>query len=287
MPFCSKCGFNVSNDDNFCARCGAKSKYNPAKELGFDTDNTSQFVQDNANMNNTNQNQNLEQERKQEPKQEQEANNIINPKLKKKVIENPSDNNDDFDSPEKDTSDKHFIDWKIHLKKEKTSIFSKVVSSIKHSFVDEEELSATRRMMNAFLILLIIVAAIWILSPFLESIKFGVTNQAIGIDGNCKYRLEDNNIIITNAKFHSSDSSMTMMITNTRKTDLVLETIAKTYEFNFDNKGNTKLEHVGEVLPAGETISQTFNLDQEPYILGLEFSGCKKKKVENWEVVTE
>ncbi|MBC8495568.1 zinc ribbon domain-containing protein [archaeon] len=176
----------------------------------------------------------------------------------------------------KDT--KNDVDWK---KKEEESTWKTFKHGMKHTFFDtEERLSKKRKTLNLIIIILIVVIGISILAPYLDNIKFNIGGNN---NGDCKYRLDATQLSITDAVFSSSNNSMNMLITNHKQEDIVLEKVSKTYEFRFDSKGDTEEEFVTMLVPVGRTLKLTFTVRQEPHIIGLDFSGCEKAKVSEWD----
>ncbi|NQU98531.1 zinc-ribbon domain-containing protein [Candidatus Woesearchaeota archaeon] len=215
MPFCSKCGFQVDDEDDFCGRCGAEIKYKGEKGEEFS------------------------------------------------------------------------VDWRKKSKGKNDSFWSIAKQSLRHTFFDsEQKLSKKRKIINTVILIAILAVAVSILAPKLDSMKISIGDQNPAQNGECRYRLDARQISITGAKFFSENMTMEMLITNNKEQDLVIETLAKTYEFRFDNKGDTDVEPVAMVVPAGKTLKMTFSVRKEPHILGLEFSNCEKAKVSDWEIVS-
>ncbi|MAG38901.1 hypothetical protein CMO90_02325 [Candidatus Woesearchaeota archaeon] len=257
MPFCPKCGFEISLEDSFCYRCGSRVK------------------------------KNLEMEDKIGDR----INNFPNEQV---FSEDPSIAEDSAKTEDPsiatDNSEKFSVEWKKNLGQEN---FLKIIKrNIKHIFFDNtEKLSKNRKIINTILLFLIFGVAVWTIAPYLESVKISLgENNSLLANGQCKYRLDAQNIAITEARLfleNNTNSSMEILITNSKDKDVVVESIAKTYEFRFDNKGDTESQKTSQIIPAGKTLKLSFSVREEPYIIGLEFNNCEKMKVKDWEVVTQ
>ncbi|MBU1269353.1 MAG: hypothetical protein KJ583_06710 [Nanoarchaeota archaeon] len=160
--------------------------------------------------------------------------------------------------------------------------------SLKHVFFDgETKISKNRKIVNVVLGILIIIIALWIITPYLNNIKISIgENGQVIENGQCKYRLDALGVIFSDVKLFSDELKMEVLITNDKDKDVVLESVVKTYEFRFDNAGDTEIEVIEKVIPHGETINLTFSVKEEPYILGFDFSNCEKKKVSKWKIIT-
>lgn len=176
------------------------------------------------------------------------------------------------------------VDWKGLGSKEKDSFWNNLKDGFRHVFFDtEEKLSKNRKIINWILLVAVVAMAAWLLAPHLNTeITIG-GDSPIGPDGNCKYRLTTQDVEVTNTKFYSSNNTMSMLITNSKSKDVVLETLVKTYEFKFDGSGESEEESVSTVIPAGNTLQLSFSVKEEPYIVGLELSNCEKVKVSDWK----
>ncbi|MBU0471803.1 MAG: zinc ribbon domain-containing protein [Nanoarchaeota archaeon] len=174
-----------------------------------------------------------------------------------------------------------FVDWRKKTTTEKESFWSILKQSFRHTFFDnDEKLPRKRIILNTIILIAILGVAVWILAPYLDTITFSIgTNNNQG----CRYRLDAQDIVISGAKFFQDNMTMELLITNSKPDDIVIETLAKTYEFKFDNSGDTDVDDVSMVVPSGRTLKLHFDVRKEPYILGLEFSGCEKLKVSDWE----
>ena len=136
---------------------------------------------------------------------------------------------------------------------------------------------------------MILAALFWIAIPFFEEVSFGLSNlkNNNGDHGVCDFRLEDESILISDTTFFSNTGKFQLLITNDGPRPVSLERVAKTYEFRFDSSGETEVEELKAVVQPKDSVSVSFFVEKEPHILGLEFSGCKKKKVSDWFVATE
>jgi len=182
---------------------------------------------------------------------------------------------------DKDSSKEHFVDWR-HLEEKDTT--KKIIKkAFLHTFSDSDKLNI--KLVNIILGALIFAMIVWISLPYLNAtINIG-QDASHTADGSCRYRLEAPNIFVTNTTFNADNKTMSLTITNDQNEDVILESIAKTYEFKFDNSGDTEVEDSGLLIPKGQSSEVSFLVSSEPYILGLDFSGCKKKKVSEWDTI--
>ncbi|MFC2134422.1 hypothetical protein ACFLTH_07370 [Bacteroidota bacterium] len=211
MPFCSKCGFRVEEEDNFCFRCGDEIKFRSKLD----------------------------------------------------------------DEPE----------WYSESKNKKSSFWSIMIQSLKHTFFDNDlKLSKKRKIVNGVILAAILILAVSIVAPYLDSISLSIGNSIIQ-DGECKYRLDARKVYISEVSFIEDNMTMEIHITNQKDEDVVIETLAKTYEFRFDNKGETETEIVSMSIPSGKTLKLSFSVSKEPYLIGLELSNCEKLKITDWNIV--
>ncbi|MBC8501052.1 MAG: zinc ribbon domain-containing protein [Nanoarchaeota archaeon] len=177
------------------------------------------------------------------------------------------------------------VDWRKKTRKKKDSFWSIFSQSLRHTFFDsEQKLSKKRKIINIIILIAILAVAISIISPYLDSVKINIGEPTIN-NGECRYRLDARQISISEVKFFPENLTMEMLITNNKDEDIVIETLAKTYEFRFDNKGDTEVEIVSMNVPSGKTLKLSFSVRKEPYILGLEFSNCEKAKVSDWDTI--
>jgi hypothetical protein len=181
--------------------------------------------------------------------------------------------------------DEHKVGWK---NKEDESFWKIFKKSIGHAFFDnEEKLSKNRKIANVIIIVLILVIGISIFGPSISSnfkLTYGKINN-LNSDGSCKYRLDARNVELTDVYFSTSDLTMNFLVVNDKKESVVVERIAKTYEYQTDNRGETEIEEINQRVPANSTLNITFSLKEEPHIIGLEFSNCEKGKISDWHVL--